>query len=73
MSRDDGQTWDTELAVRVYDSTRRIPGRGWPRTVMVDAVSLGTLFFDLDADQPGGPGLFFVRTPLSLLAKELME
>lgn len=67
VSRDDGQTWDTDRAVRIYDPRRRIPGRGWPRTVMVDAATLGTLFFDLDADQPGGPGLFFVRTPLNLL------
>jgi hypothetical protein len=67
VSRDDGRTWDTEHAVRIYDPGRVIPGRGWPRTVRVDEKTLGTLFFDLDAAQPGGPGLFFIRTPLSTL------
>ncbi len=68
VSRDDGQTWDADQAIRIYDPKRRIPGRGWPRTVVVDANTLGTLFFDLDPDQAGGPGLFFVRSPLALLA-----
>ena len=27
----------------------------------------GTLFFDLEPKQPGGPGVFFVRTPLAKL------
>ena len=43
-------------------------GRGWPRTVQIDADTLGTLFYDLDQDQPGGPGVFFVRTPIARLA-----
>lgn len=68
VSRDDGRTWDTSGAVRIYDPGRQIPGRGWPRTVLVDKETLGTLFFDLDPDQPGGPGVYFVRTPLAALA-----
>jgi hypothetical protein len=68
VSRDDGQTWDTAHATRIYDPGRRIPGRGWPRTVLIDKETLGTLFFDLDAEQPGGPGVFFIRTPLAALA-----
>ncbi len=70
VSRDDGQTWDTAHAVRIYDPGRRISGRGWPRTVIVDKDTLGTLFYDLDAQQPGGPGLFFIRTPLAVLAEK---
>ena len=62
MSRDDGQTWDTAHAVTVYNPGRRIGGRGWPRTVQLDDKTLGTLFYDLDASQPGGPGVFFSRT-----------
>jgi hypothetical protein len=68
VSRDDGQTWDTAHATRIYDPGRKIPGRGWPRTQLIDKDTLGTLFFDLDAEQKGGPGLFFIRTPLAALA-----
>jgi hypothetical protein len=67
-SRDDGKTWDGRHAVEVYNPGRRIAGRGWPRTVQIDGETLGTLFYDLDAKQAGGPGVFFVRTPLASLA-----
>jgi predicted acyl esterase len=66
-SRDDGKTWDARHPVEVYNPGRRIAGRGWPRTVQIDKGTLGTLFYDLDAKQPGGPGVFFVRTPLASL------
>lgn len=65
MSRDDGATWDRQGGIEIYNPGRPIPGRGWPRTVQIDETSLGTLFFDLDARQPGGPGVFFVRTPIT--------
>jgi hypothetical protein len=64
LSKDDGQTWDTPHATTIYDPGRRIAGRGWPRTIQVDRDTLGTLFYDLDPMQPGGPGVFFVRTPI---------
>lgn len=67
VSRDDGQTWDSPHAVTIYNPGRRISGRGWPRTVQLDDKTLGTLFYDLDATQPGGPGLFFVRTPVEAM------
>lgn len=67
VSRDDGQTWDTARAVPIYNPGRRIGGRGWPRTAQLDAGTLGTLFYDLDPSQAGGPGLFFVRTPMESL------
>ena len=67
VSRDDGRTWAADQAVTIYSPGRRIAGRGWPRTVQVDDETLGTLFYDLDAKQPGGPGVFFVRTPLRRL------
>ncbi len=65
VSRDDGKTWDFPGAVTIYNPSRAIPGRGWPRTVQIDDQTLGTIFFDLDKSQPGGPGLWFVRTPLT--------
>lgn len=67
VSRDDGRTWESDRAVTVYNPGRRIAGRGWPRTVQLDGETLGTLFYDLDATQTGGPGLFFVRTPIRAL------
>lgn len=67
VSRDDGVTWDFDNAIEVHNPGRRIMGRGWPRTVQVNNELLGTLFYDLDQDQPGGPGVFFVRTPLARL------
>ena len=62
VSRDDGRSWALDQAVTVYNPGRRIAGRGWPRTVQLDDETVGTLFYDLDANQPGGPGVFFVRT-----------
>jgi hypothetical protein len=64
LSHDDGQTWDTDSAIVIYDPGRRIGGRGWPRTVQIDSETLGTLFYDLSPQLDDGPGLFFVRTSL---------
>ena len=67
VSRDDGATWDFDRVVEVYGPERRIEGRGWPRTVQIDAETLGTLFYDLDPEQEGGPGVYFVRTRMEAL------
>ncbi len=64
VSRDDGRSWGVDSGVEIYSPGRRILGRGWPRTVQIDKETLGTLFYDLDPDQPGGPGVYFVRTPI---------
>lgn len=69
VSRDDGKTWDRAGAVEVYNPGRRISGRGWPRTVQLDDETLGTLFYDLSGSQKGGPGLYFVRTPIAKLSR----
>ena len=69
VSRDDGATWALDQAVEVYNPGRRIGGRGWPRTVQIDAATLGTLFYDLSPEQEGGPGLYVVRTPLAALGR----
>jgi len=68
-STDDGVTWPLDRSVVIHDPGRRIKGRGWPRTVQVDAETLGTLFYDLDPGQPSGPGLFFIRTPIAALRR----
>ena len=69
VSRDDGQSWDFDGAVDYYNPGRPIGGRGCPRTVQLDKEALGTVFYDIDAKQPGGPGVFFLRTPLAKLQK----
>lgn len=68
VSADDGRTWRHDRSVIIHAPGRRIKGRGWPRTVQVDDTLLATVFFDLDPQLPGGPGLFVIRTPLAALA-----
>ena len=68
VSRDDGKTWDIDRAVVYYDPGRAIGGRACPRTVQLDKNMLGTVFFDADANQPGGSGVFFIRVPLTKLS-----
>ncbi len=68
VSRDDGQSWDFDGAVEFYNPGRPIGGRACPKTVPLDKETLGTVFYDVDAKQAGGPGVFFLRTPLARLA-----
>ena len=68
-STDDGQTWPEKTSRTIYSAGRRIIGRGWPRTVQINETTLGTVFFDLEKSLPGGPGLFFIRTPLAALPR----
>jgi hypothetical protein len=67
VSRDDGKSWDFDGAVEFYNPGRAIGGRACPRTVQLDKDTLGTVFYDVDAKQPGGPGVFFIRVPVSRL------
>ncbi|HCK13808.1 TPA: hypothetical protein DHW51_06785 [Candidatus Poribacteria bacterium] len=65
VSHDEGITWHFGNTSEVYNPRRRIIGRGWPRTVQLDDKTLGTIFYDLDQEQPGGPGIFIVHVPLN--------
>jgi hypothetical protein len=67
VSRDDGKTWDIDGAIVYYDPARAIGGRACPRTVQLDKDTLGTVFYDTDAKQTGGSGVFFIRVPLNKL------
>ena len=69
VSRDDGQSWDMEHPVEFYNPGRPIGGRACPRTVEIDDRTLGTIYYDTDAKQAGGSGVFFRTMPLSRLAK----
>jgi Neuraminidase (sialidase) len=68
VSRDDGKSWDFDAAKTFYDPGRAIGGRACPRTVQLDKETIGTVFYDVDAKQQGGPGVFFIRVPLARLA-----
>lgn len=63
ISRDDGLTWSESF--EYYNPHRAINGRACPRTVQLDDHTIGVVFYDIEAKQPGGPGLFFLRIPLA--------
>jgi hypothetical protein len=67
ISRDDGLTWSSHY--EYYNPGRAIGGRACPRTVQIDANTLGVVFYDLSPEQAGGPGLFFLRIPLAALGE----
>jgi hypothetical protein len=68
VSRTDGQTWDLKNPIEFYNPDRAIGGRACPRTVAIDAKTLGTIFYDIDAKQKGGPGVFFRTMPIDRLS-----
>lgn len=69
ISRDDGLSWDMEHPVEFYNPGRAIGGRACPRSVEIGDQTLGTIFYDIDAKQPGGSGVFFRTMPLARLGK----
>lgn len=68
ISRDDGLTWSDKF--EYYNPGRAIGGRACPRTVELDAEHIGVVFYDIDNQQPGGPGLFFLKIPLASLSAQ---
>lgn len=66
ISRDDGQTWTDSY--EYYNPGRPIGGRACPRTVELDHDTIGVVFYDIDPDQPGGPGVFWLPIPMKNLA-----
>jgi hypothetical protein len=64
VSRDDGKSWDLEHPLGRHDAGRAIAG-GHPRSVQIDKNTVGTVWFDMNKEQPGGPGVFFMATPLA--------
>ena len=67
ISQDDGVTWDRTY--EYYNPGRPIGGRACPRTVQLDDQAIGVVFYDVDPQQEGGPGLFFLRLELAKLAR----
>jgi hypothetical protein len=63
VSHDDGLTWSHY--VDFHDPGRPIGGRACPRAVQVDPETVGIVFYDTEATQPGGAGVFFLRMPLA--------
>ena len=68
VSRDDGKSWDMNNPIEFYNPGRPIGGRACPRTVEINDDTLGTIFYDIDMKQPGGPGVFFRTMPIARLA-----
>ena len=66
ISADDGITWNDFY--EYYNPGRPIGGRACPRTVQLNSETIGTVFFDINPEQKGGPGLFFLRVPLAKLS-----
>jgi hypothetical protein len=69
VSRDDGKSWHLDHPIEFYNPGRAIGGRACPRTVEIDEQTLGTIFYDVDAKQSGGSGVFFRTTARARLAK----
>jgi len=67
LSRDDGLTWKDTF--EYHNPGRPIGGRACPRTVEVDAKTIGVVFYDVSEQQEGGPGLFFLCIPITSLGK----
>ncbi len=67
LSRDDGVTWGEVF--EYYNPGRAIGGRACPRTVQLDAETIGVVFYDVEPKQPSGPGLFFLKLPLEKLGR----
>jgi hypothetical protein len=67
ISFNDGLTWEHHF--EYYNPGRPIGGRACPRTVQLDAETIGVVFYDVEPKQEGGPGLFFLRIPIARLAR----
>ena len=67
ISRDDGLTWGQTY--EYYNPGRPIGGRACPRTLQLDADTLGVVFYDVEPKQDGGPAVFFLRIPLEKLSQ----
>jgi hypothetical protein len=68
ISHDDGLTWDQRY--EYYAPGRPINGRACPRTVELSPKSIGVVFYDIDAQQPQGPSLYFLEIPRGKLDKK---
>ncbi len=71
ISNDDGLTWLT--AFEYYNPGRAIGGRACPRTVQLDEQHVGVVFYDVDPNQPGGPGLFFLKIPIAQIEADAVD
>ncbi|OYW11335.1 MAG: hypothetical protein B7Z55_19455 [Planctomycetales bacterium 12-60-4] len=65
ISRDDGVSWKETF--EYYNPHRPIGGRACPRTIELDAATMAVVFYDVEPQQPGGPGLFCLRIPVERL------
>jgi hypothetical protein len=71
VSTDDGVGWARHF--EYYNPGRPIGGRACPRTVQLDADTIGVVFYDVEPTQSGGPGLYFLQIPLASISSMLTE
>jgi len=65
VSRDNGQTWDTENSVELFDGTRDVGGdRSYTASVQLDADTIGTVLYETKASPTGGR-IYFVTTKIA--------
>lgn len=67
ISTDDGLSWDHSY--EYYNPQRPIGGRACPRTVELNKDTIGVVFYDVDAQEHDGRGLFFLQIPLAKLKR----
>jgi hypothetical protein len=65
ISRDDGLNWPDTY--EYYNPGRSIGGRACPRTIELNETTIGVVFYDVDAKEQAGRGLFFLPMPLANL------
>jgi hypothetical protein len=68
ISTDDGVTWDHTY--EYYNPGRAIGGRACPRTIELNQDTLGVVFYDVDANDQEGRGLFFLQIPLAQVKRD---
>lgn len=67
ISTDDGLTWGQTY--EYYNPGRPIGGRACPRTVELNKDTIGVVFYDVDAKEQDGRGLFFLQIPVAKLKR----
>jgi len=67
VSNDDGKSWKMNQPIVFYNPGRPIGGRACPRSVDLNDDTLGTIFYDTEAKQNGGSGVFFRSSKKLLL------
>ncbi len=61
VSRDEGETWDVENSLDVFDATYGYGDRSYPASTLIDANTIGTTLYETSSAPTGGT-IYFVTT-----------